>query len=47
MKRFKSIRKMVDLIDTATKLAPVLPAEAFALNPHDRSIISFAKRLNN
>lgn len=27
---------MIDLIETATKLGPLVPAEAFTLNPHDR-----------
>jgi len=35
MRRYKSIRKMIDLIETATKLAPSVPAEAFTLNPVD------------
>lgn len=35
LKRYKSIRKMIDLIETATKLGPLVPAEAFTLNPHD------------
>lgn len=39
LKRYKSIRKMVDLIDTASKLAPSIPSEAFFLNPNDRTLI--------
>jgi len=35
LKRYKSIRKMIDLIDTASKLAPSIPSEAFFLNPND------------
>ena len=28
---------MIDLIETAVKLAPSVPAEAFTLNPYDRN----------
>jgi hypothetical protein len=35
LKRYKSIKKMVDLIQTASKLAPQIPIEAFQLNPLD------------
>jgi len=35
MRRYKSIKKMVDLIETASRLAPTLPIEAFSLNPND------------
>jgi len=35
LKRYKSVKKMVDLIDTASKLAPRVPIEAFTLNPVD------------
>ncbi|KRX02572.1 hypothetical protein PPERSA_11912 [Pseudocohnilembus persalinus] len=35
LKRYKSIKKMVELIDTAGKLAPKVPVEAFQLNPMD------------
>jgi len=35
LKRYNSIRKMIDLIDTSSKLAPKVPAEAFMLNPND------------
>jgi hypothetical protein len=32
LKRYKSVQKMVELIETATQLAPKLPAEAFVLD---------------
>lgn len=35
LKRYKSIKKMIDLIDTSMKLAPKVPYEAFMLNPND------------
>jgi len=35
MRRYKSIKKMTDLLETAIKLAPPVPVEAFCLNPHD------------
>eukprot|EP01015_Nassula_variabilis_P026923 TRINITY_DN543_c0_g1_i2.p1 TRINITY_DN543_c0_g1~~TRINITY_DN543_c0_g1_i2.p1 ORF type:complete len:208 (+),score=35.99 TRINITY_DN543_c0_g1_i2:66-689(+) len=35
MRRYKSIQKMVDLLDTASKLAPKIPSQAFFLDPND------------
>lgn len=29
---------MIDLIDTASKLAPKVPLDAFSLNPADRKV---------
>ncbi|KAL4495053.1 hypothetical protein ABPG72_015753 [Tetrahymena utriculariae] len=35
LQRYKSIKKMIDLIETTTKLAPPMPVELFMLNPTD------------
>jgi len=35
LKRYQSIRKMIDLVETTTRLCPKVPAEAFMLNPSD------------
>ncbi|EGR33122.1 hypothetical protein IMG5_061210 [Ichthyophthirius multifiliis] len=35
LQRYKSIKKMIDLIETATKLYPKMPIELFTLNPTD------------
>lgn len=36
LKRFKSIKKMIDLVKVAQNLAPTYPVDAFVLNPFDR-----------
>lgn len=40
MRRYKSVKKMVDLIKVASELAPKFPIEALHLDPTDRKIIS-------
>jgi hypothetical protein len=35
LKRYKSVKKMVDLIATCTKLAPAFPTRIFSLDPFD------------
>jgi hypothetical protein len=36
MKRYKSIEKMLDLMDVVKRIGPRAPVEAFSLDPSDR-----------
>lgn len=36
VRRYKSVKKMVDLIDVAVRTAPKFPLRAFTLDPYDR-----------
>jgi hypothetical protein len=36
MRRYKSVKKMVDLISIAARLAPMMPVRAFVLDSTDR-----------
>ena len=37
LRRYKSVKKMVDLVKVASTLAPPIPLEALELNPFDRN----------
>lgn len=45
LRRYKSVKKMVDLIKTSTLLTPKVPLEALILDPFDRKNLKQANIL--
>lgn len=42
VQRYKSVEKIMDLIQIAKKTAPKLPLQAFALDEYDRKFVGYS-----